>query len=417
MRWLKRLGIGFVVLVVVAALLWTVSRLRGPTPEQRAALEVMRTPNAFAGRNAFDAAWLLTYDVPDADIASVANADIAAVAATPLSRPIEGTSSAHGRYADLRPDRNAPLEPCPISGDACLMLVRGDPEGYAGLVETHRPLIDRVEALAKYDHPAMRMPARVDTPLPPFQPLAWPLTAHAVEFVAGDALLAVGSACRDLSTMRRLGSNTDLLIARMFMSRLATEGYGRLLADMLAELPAGAPLPDICKEALAAPSDEESSVCPALRGEFAWVHQGAGQIVLEQATARMQWLVFDPDGYAAMAAQRIGQGCMDAAVEARRLDLRFVSEATRPFHSRLACIANSAGCILGDIAGPAYDGYIHAGQDHHARLQLIGTLAWLRAQPAEGALSERLARRPEGLRSPVRDITVSADGRALQIAQ
>jgi hypothetical protein len=69
------------------------------------------------------------------------------------------------------------------------------------------------------------------------------------------------------------------------------------------------------------------------------------------------------------------------------------------------------------VAGPAYDRYIRAGQDHHAPLQLLATLAWLRDQPDTGTLAERLARRPADLRSPARDITVTADGRSIEIAQ
>lgn len=414
MRWLKRLGIGVLVLVVVSALLWTVSRLRGPTQEQQAALQRMQAPNAFGGRNAFDAVWLLRYDVPEGEIATVADADMVALAATPLLQPLESGSSAHGRYADLRPDTHAALKPCPIAGDSCLALVRGDAEGYAALVDTNRRLIGRVEALSQYDHLESRLPPRADAPVPAFQLLAWPLTAHAVAFAQGDRLAAVEATCRDLSTMRRLGANSDLLIARMVLTQLATQGYGRLLADMLAELPVDGALPDSCAAALSAPLQAEASVCPALRGEFAWSQRAAEQMA---AAETGRWLVFHQHGYAATAAERIGQGCTDATAEALRLDRRFMPENVRPFYGRFECIANSVGCILGDIAGPAYDRYIRAGQDHHARLQLLAAMAWLRDQPDTGTLAERLARRPADLRSPARDITVTADGRSIEIAQ
>ncbi|MCD9098457.1 hypothetical protein LU699_02200 [Luteimonas fraxinea] len=414
MRWLKRLGLGLLVVVLVLAALWTWSRLNGPTPEQRAALAVLEAPNAFEGRNAFDAVWLLRYDVPEAEIASVADADMAALSSAPALRSLEPQSIANMRYADLQPDRSTPLTHCQIAGEPCLALVRSDTDGYAALVEANRKLIARVEALAQYDHLASRLPVRVDGPIPPFSLLAWPLTAHAVAFTQGDRLAAVDATCRALSTTRRLGANSDLLISRVHFTRLVTEGYGRLLADMLVELPADIALPDSCAAAVSAPTEIEASVCPALRGEFALGQRVAQQMASDEVG---EWLVFDQHGYAAMAADRVGQGCTDAAAEALRLDRRFVSEDARPFFSRFECIANSAGCILSDIAGPAYDGYVRAGQDHYARLQLVGTLAWLRAQPAEGALSERLARRPDGLRSAARDITVSADGRALQIAQ
>src|SRR3546814_12001655 len=50
---------------------------------------------------------------------------------------------------------------------------------------------------------------------------------------------------------------------------LATDGYGRLLAQMLAELPAGHPLPVACEAALAPVSVGELSICEAMRGEYA----------------------------------------------------------------------------------------------------------------------------------------------------
>lgn len=67
--------------------------------------------------------------------------------------------------------------------------------------------------------------------------------------------------------------------------------------------------------------------------------------------------------------------------------------------------------------GGGYARYANRGLDHRARLQLLATLAWVRGQPDDGTLAERLARRPADLRSPARDITVAADGRSLEIAQ
>jgi len=416
MRWLKRAGRGVVVLVLVVVAAWAASRLRGPTPSQRAAFEVMQAPLQFAGRNAFDAIWVLPYDVPDAALSAVADADIAAAAAIPLRRPVDGPGEPRSHYRDLRPV-SAGLRPCSSAGTPCLAVVREDLAGHAALVERNRRLIERVEALAQYDHLANRMPARADASVPPFQYLVWPLTAHAVAFAQGHREAALEATCRDLATMRRLGTGTDLLIASSVMSRLATDGYGRLLVDMLGELPQDAPMPDSCVAALRAPSADEASVCSAMRGEFRWVRRATDSMAVEDQGRPMRWLLFDQDGFEAMSAEQLGQACSADTQAALREDRRVAFQTPRPFYLRFECIANSAGCMLADIAAPAYVPYVRGGQDHHARLQLIATLAWLRTQDTAVTLAERLARRPPDLRSPARDITVSADGRSLQIAQ
>lgn len=417
MRWLARLGVGAVVLVGLLAALWGASYVRGPTAAQRAALASLQAPDGFQGRNAFDAIWLLAHDVPDAALASVADADIAAFAAVPTLRLFDDDSSARHRYADLRPGRGTHVAPCTVAGPPCLEVVREDPLAYAALVDANHRLIRRVEALAQYGHIASRMPVRIDAPVPAYQHLVWPLTAHAVAFARGERSAALDATCRDMATMRRLGPRTDQLMSTMLISRLVTDGYGRLLADMLSELPSGTPLPDSCTAAVGAPSRLEASVCPALRGEFRLARSAVASMGGDGPAEPWAWLVFDAQGHAAMTAQRIGAGCSDAAADALREDRRFASDPARPLHRRFECVANSGGCLLADTSATLYDDHVRAGQDHHARLQVIGTLAWLHAQPAAGTLAERLGRRPAGLRSPARDVTVSADGRALQIAQ
>ncbi len=171
MRWLKRLGVG---LLIVVAALWTWSRLRGPTHEQRAALALLETPNAFEGRNAFDAIWVLPYDVPDAEIATVADTDMRALtdATRVPDAPLSFTSAAT-QYPDLKPDRGA-VAPCGFGGAHCLDKVTAAFDEYAALVQTNGRLIERVEALSAYGHHATRIPADHRSPLQPWTLLAWP---------------------------------------------------------------------------------------------------------------------------------------------------------------------------------------------------------------------------------------------------
>lgn len=417
MRWLERLGTGLLVVVLVLAALWTWSRLRGPTPAQRAALGLLETPNVFEGRNAFDAIWVLPYDVPEAEITAVVDTDMQALAEArgEPDGPLVFTSAAR-RYPDLSP-LNGAVAPCGFGGADCLAKVSAAFDDYAALVQANARLIERVEALSAYDHHATRQPTDYRAPLPAFTLLAWPVTAHAVRFTSGEQVPAVEATCRDLAAWRRVGTHSDTLIVRMLGVSLVTDGYGALLARMLAAMPRDTPLPSSCEAALAPPSAVDASICPAVRGEFAW-SMGVSETLPEmQKHDAWSWLVLDRDGFRALMAEQMVAPCLDQGARLAA-DQRLTAMAmTAPAWRRLECVANISGCILGDIAGPAYASYAWRAQDQNARLQLLATLAWLRDQPADGTLAERLARRPAALRSPARDIRLGADGRSLEIAQ
>lgn len=414
LQWIGWVALASVLIVVVV---WSASRWRGATPAQRAALAVLEAPNAFPGRNAFDALWLLRYDVPEDMLAAVANADMAALAAAPPSTPLDIPSSAAGTYADLQPDLTV-RPPCGTAGAECLERVREQPGAYAVLVQRNARLIQRAQAFRQYGHLASRLPARPDGPLLPFMSLAWPVTANAERFVRGDTLGAIEATCRDLDTWRRLGVNSDQLITRIYASALTTDGHGRLLAEMLAELPRDTPLPGACSEALAPPAPEEADLCPTMRGEFAWSQWALDHAPMGGGNAAPGRLVFDRAATRALFAERLVGACSVATRQLLERDAPAQDSLdAKPLWQRFECAANPAGCMLADIGGPAYSRYQHRAQDQNARIRLLGTLVWLRASAETGTLAERLAHRPASLRSPMREISVGADGRSLEIAQ
>jgi|APEBP8051072661_1049379.scaffolds.fasta_scaffold42937_1 hypothetical protein len=67
---------------------------------------------------------------------------------------------------------------------------------------------------------------------------------------------------------RKLGTRTDMFIAWAAGRVYGPQGYGRLLAQMLAQTKNDQPLPEACADAMAVPQAAEASMCPALRGEF-----------------------------------------------------------------------------------------------------------------------------------------------------
>src|SRR3546814_10672414 len=79
-------------------------------------------------------------------------------------------------------------------------------------------------------------------------------------YASGKVDEGLAGACAGVRTWRTLGTDADSLIVKMLGIGLATDGYGRLLAQMLAELPAGHPLPVACEAALAPVSVGELSI-------------------------------------------------------------------------------------------------------------------------------------------------------------
>lgn len=71
------------------------------------------------------------------------------------------------------------------------------------------------------------------------------------------------------------------------------------------------------------------------------------------------------------------------------------------------------GCVLTEVAAPAYPAYSSRSQDAAAMVRLLGAQRWLRQQTDDPA--EALPRLPVQFRSPVRSPQLSADGRHLQV--
>lgn len=430
-------ALAVVALVVIAGLLWTASRLSGPTEEQREAVARLQSPPA-PGRDAFAALWLLEYDVPAEAMDAIAADDLRRHAAI-LHRPPNArtgeydpppmfVTSAAGRYPSLAPSASDSDLMCKLREAGCLAKVSRDPVTYGALVARNRALIDRVDALSRYDLVRIPTAGRVGAPMVPLTNTSRPLVARALEFASGDRTAALADTCRDIATWRRIGSRSDSLVVRLVGAANTTDGSGRLLADMLAALPRGEPLPAGCDAALAPMWPEEASICRAMGGEFQTTVQTIDALSLRDpqpesvtlAERANAWLLLDPARSKGQIAERLAQSCSPqgrARIAADLPPLRPSAAQARAL-LRFECAANAIGCILSDIAAPAYAEYGARAQDQAARIQLLGTLAWLRAQPDDGrTLAQKLASRPASLVSPTRPVEVTADGSAIGIRQ
>ncbi|WP_442512514.1 hypothetical protein, partial [Novilysobacter longmucuonensis] len=71
------------------------------------------------------------------------------------------------------------------------------------------------------------------------------------------------------------------------------ESSSRLLADVLAEQPAGQPIPSTCKTAYVPPEPAEYLPCTAMRGELEFVDGAVKTMDREALEEPWGWLVYD----------------------------------------------------------------------------------------------------------------------------
>jgi hypothetical protein len=424
---LKWTGLAIIAVAGMIVLAWLVARSNGSDRAQREALAMMQAPWNPPGSNAFDALWLLLYPVAPDDMAGIVSRDAARMRQTPLSDgagsdgPARFATEAAARHPRQSPDEHDRARLCAPHQSNCLDRVRADLPAYRALVQRNAALLERIAALERHGHVANRFPARVDMPFPPLDLPGAGTTHAAVLFAHGEVEAGLDAACRSLATWRRLGSNSDMLVAALAGFTYSSGSNGRLVADMLRALPAAQPIPETCRIAMRPPQPEELSLCQAMRGEFAFVTAAAGPAVAMAGQGQLPRMLlpvfYDEAKTRGMRARRMMHACTPQARDHIVSDLPFpVQPATAP--TRLACIDNLAGCILESIAAPAYAQYANRALDHGARLRLLATLLWLR----DGAddrrpLAARLADLPEGLRSPSRPVEISGDGRSLRIRQ
>ncbi|ROP77044.1 hypothetical protein EDF74_2705 [Stenotrophomonas rhizophila] len=404
---LKWVGISILSLGVAVVLLWAASRFWPLPVEQREAMRLLQAPLPTRGENGFTALWTLRYDgLEGAGGDAVMAQDVERWrTGSPGQRPV--SSSAEGRFPAT--PLSAPAG-CGRRGIGCLAAVRADPDGVEAAHAGHDALHQRVAALAGYGHftsPFKRFDTDPMVPLPVFQPVLDPVSAHALAHVRGDSGTALAGACADILSGRRMTGQGDALITSMIGAAMV-ESNARLLADILVELPADTALPAICVAALAPMTADEQSLCTAMRGEFGLA--GAG-VRLTTGNPAAQYLLLDVPRTQARMAPRYAWACAASAELVATRDAP--TPIPGPAQDRFACIANPLGCALSNITGPDMRQYAGRPQDAAAMLRLVAAQRWLRQQPTPASVA--LQRLPEALRSPTRTPVLSDDGHWLQV--
>lgn len=409
----------FAILGVVA--LYAASSLQGATPRQRAALALMEQPGNPAGRNAFAALWLLPYAVPEGELDAVADEDVRRFSARVAAASDVAAAAQEARYVSVAAARYPPqseaaeaLPLCRPPATGCLAQVRAQRDAYRRWRGRNLGLIERAGALSQYGHHRGRFAPSLAMPMPSIGKLIPTLlTDRALSFVEGRTDEALSQVCGDVSTWRRLAPQSDSLLVSMVGFSLAGD-LTVLFAEMLAELPAGHPLPPACATAFAAPTVAEISLCEPLKGEFRFIRTAFSQWDRTQGLTGNS--LFNRAMTDARSAAQMAHYC---GVDVERALLADRPAPVQPAGERfrLDCVRNFAGCILIDIAAPSYRDYQLRAQDYGAKLRLAGTLLRLHQNPTDARpLAARLASRPAALRGDAREIEILEGGRALRVA-
>ena len=426
LKWTKRIGLALLTLILISAILWTISRALYPTAEQRKAVAEMQLGELPAGKNAFAALWTLDRAVPPEEMAQVIERDAGQIAELPQfldpddAEAAEFVSEAE-QYPDLSPSPEDQQLFCNHERDDCLEKIAADLPGYRALIKRNRELLDRIEALAAYDFVRQQLPWNMSFATLPLGHARLSSTRHALWFAEGRVDDALAASCRAIDTWRRLGASGDTLILRLVANAFAARNHGKLLAEMLAGLPVDYPLPSQCEPALAPPPAQELSLCTALRGEFELARETTGPM-LEQVKDQSLWqtlnfsLFYDAEATKAARAQNLAPICAERELERIGADRTEIKPPEARGIWRFACFGNFVGCLMGANSAPSYASYRIRMQDFGAQLKLLATLAWLR-ENADRAdrLDSLLAERPGALESPTRKVEIGEDSDSLRI--
>lgn len=407
LRILRGVGWALLGLLVLAVLLWTMSRFWPLPAAQREQVRLLEDVRQAPGRNGFALLWTLPFEGLDPAQREAALAEDARRWQA-RSTPDVIDSALAATQPAVKVDNQGY---CRSSGESCLVRVRADTARFRAAHAGHERLHERLDALAdaeRFDSPFQPDGVTGLFPMPRYQTLMDGSGVHALAFVQGDVPAALAGSCRSVQLGRRLMHGGNTLIDSMIGAAMVRANV-HLLAEMLAELPPDQVLPGACESALQPMEAAEQSLCLPMQGEFAMTRAAIDASLQQTGTV----LVMDRDHTLGRFAASFGWACgpgSEAALQADR-----PVEVVAGSDSDMRCLANVVGCTLSDISGPAYQDYAARSQDVAALLRLLGAQRWLRQQP-EGP-QQALQHLPAQWRSSTRAPVLSADGSRLQVAR
>ena len=427
---MRKLAFVLIGMVVVLSALWLASRALPPTDTEREALTLLSSPPTFEGSNAFPTLWLMLYDVPAEEQAAVMAADIDAHwprQAAPWAEGYAGSivSGAAADYRELRPDEEDRQLFCRSSAGSCLDQVRADPDQIRELVSRHSALLDRIASLADHDYVQNLFPPELLFPSPSLQVNLYTKTLHALNFVDGDIDQALAGTCRDLKTWRRVGTNSDTLLMRMIGQAFESRNFAPLLADMLAELPPGHPLPEACLGLARTAEVDDLSICLPMRGEFQFIkattqnldfrNDPGADTLSKRWRNRIHSLFFRPDASMARVAPHYAQWCGERLRNAVIADDPDPDLLELPSRISFRCLGNWAGCLLADLSLTAPSAYHVRHLDYGAYRRALAALIWLQQQGNDSGYGDTFASLPAELQSQTRPLRLDLESASIRV--
>lgn len=403
--------------LLAVLVLYAVSRSMPIPADEAAALAKLEEAPALPGRNGGAALWLLPYDVPLEQAERVLAPEVARFAATPVQ------SGEEGLYFTVAIDAkrlvagvNLHEIQCRLRDAGCLQKVRVNLSEFEHQAKIRSRISPRVAALDGYDYFRNPFPPSLYSPLPEYVALTRDLSVHAYAFARGDTVSALQGVCRDASIARKLVASGDNLIGSMIGVAMM-DGAGRLFVEMLAELPPDYRVPAQCLEVFRADNAMASGICPTMMGEGRYAvatSRDALRAEVDRRSGPYSWFLA-VEKTVARNAPRATWYCERTAQDQILADQRLQRTSDNSPLS-LRCVANLTGCFMADVIPPDYNEYAWRLQDAEMRQKLVATWLWLRAGVDDTRpLTDRLASRPQTLKSAAREIQISADGKALVV--
>lgn len=376
---LKKIIWGLLGLLLLYVLVVWSGVLPRSTDAQIKAVNLLQQPYQYAvgKHDAFPQLWLINYDIPAAQVASVYAED--------LQKYHEATLADHHSFFETNVGKKYPkLEFdakgfCPKAPAPCLAFVRENPDKTRELNTRYASMHQRIERLHESDHVRFGFEHSYYSLLPPLQGIGQvQILSAAQDFVDGNHDSALDAACQDLGTWRRLGTHTDMLVFEQVFIRWGKDEIG-LLADMMAELPADHPLPPSCNVALADPKADAFDRCDIARGEmqemngyielakekgFSFIMQSEENFV----SKLLSQLINSRAGKARMAPY-LASLCAGQPMPDGNMELGMTEKIFDP-----------VGVQFTEMVIPSYHEYQKRMEDFSGLLQTLRTLVWLRGQ-------------------------------------
>jgi len=302
----------------------------------------------------------------------------------------------------------------------CLVIVRQQPQAIIEALTPYTDVLEQVAELAHYDHYYSPLPAHGNLQWPDLRFMRLPLSAHALAHVQGDSQTALTGLCRDARSGRMLLQHSSDLLVAMIGRRILADSV-EVAAQIIAELPLDTSLPAICDSAFALLSAEEISLCPAMRGEFAFMRsyiEMEKQRLERNQTPRGKEKPSDWDNLLLIHAQYNSAACLPQTQQSLFKDEKFTLPKASISPWLEQCQKDNPACMMAQMNRPDYSNYVHRMQDTAAQLQMMQVLLWLRSQPPDLLLTSdylQAAVPPDLYTSSQRDMTISDDGRALEM--